>query len=60
MTAIFPYLHEVDKERERNRNIEPIDQLWMFLTRIRLGLFERDLAPRYGIYLSTVSNVLIT
>ena len=28
MTAIFPYLHEVDKERERSRNIQPIDQLW--------------------------------
>lgn len=59
-TAVFPYLHEVDKERERSRNIEPIDQLWMFLTRIRLGLFERDLAHRYGVSLSTVSDVLIT
>ncbi|KAL9951657.1 hypothetical protein ACROYT_G044369 [Oculina patagonica] len=59
MTA-FPYLHDVERERERGRSIEPIDQLWMFLTRIRLGLFERDLAHRYGVALATVSDILIT
>lgn len=59
-TASFPYLHEVDKKRERRRSIDPIDQLWMFLTRIRLGLFERDLAHRYGVSVATVSDVLVT
>lgn len=59
-TATFPYLHEVDKERERSRDIDPIDQLWMFLTRIRLGLFERDLAHRYGVSVATVSDILVT
>lgn len=60
MVATFPYLHEVDKERERSCNIQPIDQMWIFFTRTRLGLFDWDLAHRYGISLSTVSVVLIT
>ena len=59
-TATFPYPHEVDKERNRSRDIDPIDQLWMFLTRIRLGLFERDLAHRYGVSVATVSDILVT
>ena len=60
LTATFPYLHEVHKERERSRNIDPIDQPWMFLTRIRLGLFERTLAHRYGVSEATVSDILVT
>ena len=39
-TTIFPLFHEVDKERERNRNIEAIDQIWMYLTRMGLGVLE--------------------
>ena len=49
-----------EKERNRNRLIQPIDQLWMFLTRARLGLFERDLAVRFNISPSSVSDTLIT
>ena len=30
------------------------------LVRIRLGLFERDLADRFGTYISTVSRICIT
>ena len=41
--------------------MEPIDQLWLFLTRMRLGLFERDLAHRLGVSVSlTVSDVFVT
>ena len=32
----------------------------MFLTRIRLGLLERDLAHRYGVSVATVSDILVT
>ena len=30
----------------------------MFFTKIRLGLFERDLAHRYGVSEATVSDVI--
>ena len=29
-TTTFPFLHEVDKERERSRIIYPVDQIQMF------------------------------
>ena len=48
------------KEKQRKREIQPIDQLWMFLTKVRLGLFERDLAHRFDVSVSTVSDVVVT
>ena len=54
----FPFLQGQEKQRNRKREIEPIDQLWLFLTRVRLGLF--DLAHRFSVSVSTVSDVFIT
>ena len=56
----FPYLQGQKKEKQRKRKIEPIDQMWMFLPRVRLGLFKRDLAHRFNVSVSTVSDVVIT
>ena len=56
----FPFLQGQEKQRNRKREIEPIDQLWLFLTRVRLGLFERDLAHGFSVSVSTVSDVFIT
>ena len=56
----FPFLQQQENERNRKREMEPIDQLWLFLTRVRLGLFERDLAHRFGVSVSTVSDVFVT
>ena len=56
----FPYLQGQTKEKQRKREIQPIDHLWMFLTRARLGLFERDLAHRFDVSVRTVSDVVVT
>ena len=56
----FPFLQGQEKQRNRKREIEPIDHLWLFLTRLRLGLFERDLAHKFSVSVSTVSDVFIT
>ena len=40
--------------------LQPIDELFLVLTRLRLGLFERDLGHRFNISVSTVSDILIT
>ena len=56
----FPFLQQQENERNRKREMEPIDQLWLFLTRVHLGLFERDLAHRFGVSVSTVSDVFVT
>ena len=36
------------------------DQLFLFLCKIKLGLFEQDLAERFQISISTVSRTLVT
>ena len=56
----FPYVQGQTKEKQRKQEIQPIDQLWMFLTRVWLGLFERDLAHRFDVSVSTVSDVVVT
>jgi len=56
----FPFLQGQKKEKQRKREIQPIDQLWLFLTRVRLGLFERDLAHRFNVSVGTVSDIVIT
>ena len=42
------------------RTLQPIDEFWLFLTQVRLGLFERDLAFRFNISISTVSDIVNT
>ena len=59
MLIYFLFCKDRRKKRNRKREIEPIDQPWLFLTRVRLGLFERDLAHRFSVSVSTVSDVFI-
>ena len=42
----------------RNRKCSPIDEFFIVLVRLRLGLFERDIGYRFGISQSTVSRIL--
>ena len=48
------------KKRGRKRKLSPSNQLFLFLCRVRLGLFELDLAYRFNISMSTVSNIIIS
>ena len=52
----FPYLAGKQKQFPGSnvgcsRKLQPIDEFWLFLTRLRLGLFERDLAFRFKVVL---------
>ena len=46
--------------RSGARNMQVIDELFMFLVRLRLGLFEQDLAFRFQIHISSVSRKITT
>ena len=37
-----------------------IDEFFLFLVRIRVGLFAQDLAHRFNIHIATVSRKIIT
>ena len=62
---VFPFLNTPGERFPggnvgAQRSLQPIDKFWLFLTRLRLGLFERDLAFRFNISISTVSDIMIT
>lgn len=44
----------------KSEKLPSVDQLFMFLCRVKLGLFEQDLSVRFNISVSTVSRILIT
>lgn len=44
----------------RKRTFSPLNEFFLMLVRLRLGLFEQDLAYRFGISQSSVSRLLIT
>ena len=44
----------------RNRLLPPKEEFFMVLVRLRLGLFEKDLADRFSVSNSTVSRICRT
>ena len=44
----------------RNRSLPPMEGFFLVLVRIRLGLFEKDLAYRFNVSVSTVCRICIT
>ena len=44
----------------RKRNMLLIDELFMFLCRLRAGLMEQDLSVRFNCSISTVSRKIVT
>jgi hypothetical protein len=47
-------------KKGRPRSLSPIDEFFLTLVRLRLGLLEQDLAYRFGISQSTVSRIFTT
>ena len=52
--------NSVEKKRLRQRSLPPIEEFFMTLVHLRLGLVEQDLADRFGISQSTVSRITCT
>ena len=46
--------------KPRARALQPIDELFMALIRLRLGLLEQDLAHRFNVSIATVSRICVT
>ena len=47
--------------REINQaGVEKLDEFFMVLVRLRLGLFELDLAHRFRVHVSTVNRICIS
>ena len=44
----------------RKRSLSPLEEFFLILVRLRLGLFEQDIAYRFGISQSTVSRIFCT
>jgi hypothetical protein len=51
---------EDQQKRGRKRSLCPEEELFLVLSRLRCGLLEKDLAFRYNISVSQVSNIWIT
>ena len=56
----YVYPAGMQASRPSARNMLLIDELFLFLVRIRLGLFPQDLADRFSISTSTVSRKITT
>jgi len=56
----YCYASGVLENRPSTRAIQLIDELFMFLVRIKLGLFIQDLAFRFHLHISSVSRKLTT
>ena len=52
--------HQIKSTKGRPRLLSPLEEFFLVLVRLRLGLFEQDLAYRFGISQSTVSRIFNT
>ena len=52
--------HQIKSTKGRPRLLSPLEEFFLVLVRLRLGLFEQDLAYRFGISQSTVSRIFYT
>ena len=50
----------LEEKHGPHRKIQPVDELFMVLYRLRCDVLEKDIADRFGISSSTVSRTCIT
>ena len=56
----YCYASGILENRPNIRAMHLIDELFMFLVRIKLGLFQQDLAHRFNLHISSVSRKITT
>lgn len=56
----YCYASGILESRPTSRAMQLIDEMFMFLVRIKLGLFEQDLAHRFLLHISSVSRKITT
>ena len=56
------YMEETEGQvkRGRPRKLSVENQFFLYLCRVKVGLFEQDLSDRFDISISTVSNIIIS
>ena len=50
----------IKSNKGRRRILRPLDEFFLVLVRLHLGLFEQDIAYRFDISQSTVSRIIMT
>ena len=60
MTSVYYTVSDELSSRGRPRSMDPIDELFMFLCRLKCGFLAEDLSVRFNIHRSSVSRKIIT
>lgn len=60
MQSLYYEACETPSPAGRPRNMQLIDEFFMFLCRVKAGLLEQDLAVRFNIHISSVSRKCLT
>jgi hypothetical protein len=60
MTSVYYTASDELSSRGRPRSMDPIDELFMFLCRLKCGFLAEDLAVRFKMHKSSVSRKIIT
>lgn len=59
-TMVYVYASRIGTNRPGVRKMQLKDELFLFCVRLKLGLFELDLAQRFGLHVSSVSRKITT